>query len=204
MFLHKDNDDDDYENIKKLNLDDLYEKKKEQDLQKMVTFNKILYRVHEKIKLTSRQKNGIPFCWFIVPEVMLGVVHYDHVMCISYIISKLEDNDFIVRYTHPNLLLISWAHYIPTYVRNEFKKQTGIRIDMHGNKVSDDEHNSSNNNNDHNHNDHTHHDTNHALFIGNKKIIPPKKDYKPITSYMPTGNLIYNQDYLKRIEEKFN
>ena len=34
----------------KLNLDDLYEKKRQQDLSKLALFNKILNRIHVKIK----------------------------------------------------------------------------------------------------------------------------------------------------------
>ena len=127
-------EDEDVENVRKINLDELYDTKKEKDLQKLQVFNRILNRIHTKIKMTSRQKINSNFCWYVVPEVMLGIVNYDRVMCISYIIAKLEENDFQVRYTHPNLIFISWGHYIPTYVRTEFKKKTGISIDEHGNK----------------------------------------------------------------------
>jgi len=39
---------------------------------------------------------------------------------------------------------------------------------------------------------------------GNKLAIENKtnKDYKSIDSYKPSGNLIYNESLLKRIEEK--
>ena len=99
-------------------------KKKEKDLQKLQTFNRILNRIHEKIKMTSRQKMNNSFCWYVIPELLLGCVNYDRAMCISYVLAKLEENDFQVRYTHPNLIFISWGHYIPTYLRNEFKKIT--------------------------------------------------------------------------------
>ena len=49
---------DNIENVEKINLDELYEKKKEQDKNKLFTYNKILARIHEKIKLTSRQRRG--------------------------------------------------------------------------------------------------------------------------------------------------
>jgi hypothetical protein len=31
-----------------------------------------------------------------------------------------------------------------------------------------------------------------------------KKEYKPITSYKPTGNLVYSNDFLKKIDERIN
>ena len=38
--------------------------------------------------------------------------------------NKLKENGFNIRYTHPNLLFISWKHWIPQYVRTEIKKKT--------------------------------------------------------------------------------
>ena len=40
----------------KINLDELYEKKRQQDLNKLALFNKLLNRIHVKIKTISRQK----------------------------------------------------------------------------------------------------------------------------------------------------
>ena len=37
----------------KLNIDDLYEKKKQYDLNKLVLYNKILNRIHVRIKTTD-------------------------------------------------------------------------------------------------------------------------------------------------------
>ena len=54
----------------KLNLDELYEKKREHDLRKLEVFNKILNRIHHKIKLTSRQKLDEQYCWFVVPVLI--------------------------------------------------------------------------------------------------------------------------------------
>jgi len=130
---------DNVENVEKINLDELYEKKQEQDKNKLFTYNKILTRIHEKIKLTSRQKCNQQFCWFVVPEIILGVANYDHAGCIAYLVDKLQENNFMVRYTHPNLLLISWIHYVPNYVRTEFKKKTGTAIDEYGRPILYDE-----------------------------------------------------------------
>lgn len=220
LFYSRDEEDEDVENVRKINLDELYDKKKEKDLQKMQIFNRILNRIHEKIKTTSRQKLNNSFCWYVVPELMLGYVNYDRAMCISYVLAKLEENDFQVRYTHPNLIFISWGHYIPTYVRNEFKKKTGIAIDEHGNRkevntdgtdggggirlITNSSSASSNADNGGN--------LDHALLNRNKVIsgsgpnanVILKKEYKPITSYKPTGNLVYSNDFLKKIDERIN
>ena len=102
----------------KINLDDLYDKKQQQDLNKLEIFNKLLGRVHHKIKMVGRQKADEPYTWFLVPEVMIGVPKYDQGACIAYILDKLRANKFIGKYIHPNMLFISWKHWIPSYVRS--------------------------------------------------------------------------------------
>jgi len=185
------------ESVEKLNLDELYEQKKQEDLAKLYTFNRILTRVHDKIKVAARQKNSQQFCWFLVPEMLMGVPNYDKNACITYLISKLEENDFVVRYTHPNLLFISWKHYVPNYVRTEIKKKTGTVIDKFGNYVSDAEEASdaAAGGGDAN-----------AVMLFNKKgaaaAKKPAGDFKPIASYKPTGNLIYNQELFQKIEDR--
>jgi hypothetical protein len=194
------------ESVEKLNLDDLYDQKKQEDLAKLYTFNRILTRVHEKIKVAARQKNSQQFCWFLVPEVLIGVPNYDKNACITYMISKLEENDFVTRYTHPNLLFISWKHYVPNYVRTEIKKKTGTIIDKFGNYVSETDAET---------------DASAAadgtpgtdlnMMMYNKKgaasaataaAKKPAGDFKPIASYKPTGSLVYNNDLFKKIDDR--
>jgi hypothetical protein len=183
----------------KISIDDLYEKKRQQDLSKLALFNKLLNRIHVKIKTASRQKVDEQFCWYVIPETMIGVPKYDQASCIAYIIDKLKTNGFNVRYIHPNLLFISWLHWIPAYVRTELKNKTGININEYGQKIEEDDNednkaitNASNNPND---------------FMLNrqdpnqKKL--PKKEYTPIKSYKPSGNLVYDTDLLDKIEDKF-
>jgi hypothetical protein len=121
----------------KLNIDELYEKKRQQDINTLALFNKILNRVHVKIKTTSKQKFDSQFCWYVVPEIMIGVPKYDQGACIAYIMDKLTTNGFNVRYIDPNMLFISWLHWIPSYVRTELKKKTGISINEYGQKIDE-------------------------------------------------------------------
>lgn len=197
IFTLKEIDDDSTE---KINLDELYEKKKTYDLQTLNIYNKILNRIHNKIKLTSRQYIDNQFCWFVVPEVMIGIPKYDHGDCIAYLIDKLNTNGFVIKYTHPSLLFISWKHWIPKYVRDEIKKKTGVVYDGYGNKVDD-------NNND-TKNNYYNQDPNmlilpKASIKNNQENGDNEKNYKDINTYKPTG-LIYNRDIFKRIEDKFS
>ena len=186
----------------KLNIDELYEKKRQQDINTLALFNKILNRVHVKIKTTSKQKFDSQFCWYVVPEIMIGVPKYDQGACIAYIMDKLTTNGFNVRYIDPNMLFISWLHWIPSYVRTELKKKTGISINEYGQKIDEtlEENNVIKE---------TPKDPNDFMLNikdnnQNQQGKLQKKIYTPINSYRPSGNLVYNDDLLIKIEDKFN
>lgn len=187
----------------KLNLDELYEKKRQHDLNQLSLFNKILNRIHVRIRLTSRQKLTEQFCWFLVPEVIIGVPKYDQGACIAYLIDRLKENGFNVRYIHPNTLFISWNHFVPSYVRTELKKKTGIVINEYGVKMDDGD---ANNRMITAGADAT--DPNNLMFkeqtTNNANPEKPKKNYTPINSYKPSGNLVYGDDILSSLEEKFS
>jgi hypothetical protein len=183
----------------KISLDDLFETKREFDENKLNLFNKILNRIHNKIKLTSRQTRGKEqFIWYLIPEMIIGVTRYNVEECTGYILRKLRENDFVVRYTHPNLIFISWTHWIPGYVRQEYKKQTGTVIDGYGNHVNSNPQIESGNSApvSTNPND---------LILNTDEVniskIKNDKDFNSTKNYKPSG--IYNNDILKKIQDKF-
>lgn len=176
----------------KLNLDELYKQQKITNDHKIKIYQKILGRVHNKIKHVSRIRNNNKFCVYILPEFILGVPRYDMNTCTMYVIEKLTKNGFNIKYTHPNLLWISWQHYIPNYERSTIKKKYGVSIDGFGNVIKKSEKKK---------------DTNSMLLRDKstslKSILKNKnEDYKKISTYKPTGNLIYNEKLLKTIENK--
>jgi hypothetical protein len=172
----------------KINLDELYERKKQYDLNTLATYNKVLNRIHTRIKTVSRQQISEQFCFYVVPEVILGVPKYDLGACTAYIIDKLRENGFVIKYTHPNLLFISWKHWIPSYVRTEIKKKTGVTIDGYGNKIvkKDDDKEA----------------LNGTPGLLKKPTLKKSVMFKNIDSYKPDGQLIYNDDLIKRINNK--
>lgn len=177
----------------KLNLDELYKQQKITEDHKLKIYQKILGRIHNKIKHTSRIRNNNKFCVYILPEFILGVPRYDINTCTTYIIEKLTKNGFNIKYTHPNLLWISWQHYIPHYERANVKKKYGVSIDGFGNVIKKENKKKE--------------DTNSLLLREKpsslKSILKNKNDdYKKISTYKPTGNLIYNTNLLETIENK--
>ena len=192
---------DNEDNSLKLNIDELYSKKQQQDLNVLKNYNNILIRIHNKIKYNSKNVINENCCWYVMPEMILGVPKYDHRDCTAYVIEKLRINGFIVRYTHPNLLFISWKHWVPSYVRTEIKKKTGNSIDENGNIINEDSiNNNTNNNNNNNNSALSSVNSEHMLFSNNKSI--KTTSYKDIKTYKPSGNLIYNNSLLEKINIK--
>lgn len=179
----------------KLNLDELYERKNQVEQNRIKIYQKILSRVHTKIKITSRQRIAEQYCFFIIPEFLVGTPRYDSAACTAYIMDKLIDNGFNIKYTHPNLLFISWQHYIDKRKRILFKKQYGYSIDGFGQPVKEKKNDKKQINTAENAN---------SLIL--KKLVPaikPDKDsnYKLISTYKPTGSLIYNKALLETIRD---
>lgn len=138
IFNMNNNDEDDEFNVK-INLDELFEKKKAHDLSKLNIYKKFLGRIHVRIKTTARQNIDNRHCWFVVPEMMIGIPKYDQGACIAFLMDQLKENNFMVRYIHPNVLFISWKHWVPEYVRNEIKKKIGVKVDGTGEVISHNE-----------------------------------------------------------------
>jgi hypothetical protein len=172
----------------KINIDELYEKKRQVDLNKLELFKKILNRIHIRIKTVAKQSVHEKFCWFVVPEIIIGVPKYDQAGCIAYLMNTLKENGFNVRYFHPNTLFICWDHWVPSYVRNEIKKKTGIVINEYGEKVEDETKEEE--------------DDVQVEHQGSVQQITNSKKYTPINSYKPSGKLVYSEDLLNKIETK--
>jgi hypothetical protein len=116
----------------RLNIDELYETKKKIDMNRMSIYIKLLKRIHNQIKMTSKMRENNQICYFIMPEVLIGYPNYDIAECLAYIVDRLTTDGFSTRYVHPNLLMICWSHWVPSYVREEIKKKTGREINEYG------------------------------------------------------------------------
>ena len=191
-FLYVNDDD----AVKKINIDDLYEKKQQRDLKQVSIFNKILNRIQHLIQLTGRTKRNDKYVWFTVPEYIFGEPIYDKGDCIAYVVTKLEENGFFIRYMHPNTLFVSWENWVPTYVRNEVKKKRGIILDEKGNVLE-----IKGEDTDENPNSKM---LNERGGGGGDTGGKDKKQYTPIGSYKPTGNLVYKQEIFDKLEKKID
>ena len=130
---------------------------------------------------------------------MIGVSRYNVAECTGYIINKLRENDLVVRYTHPNLVFISWSHWIPGYVRQEYKKQTGTTIDGYGNIA--DKNPQLENGNIANGDESILNKPLNRITVTKEKDKEKDKEYNSTKNYKPAG--IYNSDILQKIQNKF-
>lgn len=173
----------------KINIDELYEKKRQVDLGKLELFKKILNRIHVRIKTIAKLNSNDKLCWFVVPEIIIGVPKYDQAGCIAYLMNALQENGFNVRYFHPNTLFICWDHWVPSYIRTEIKKKTGISVNEYGEKIDEERRDD---------------DDEVEQPQGTIQQIKNSKKYTPINSYKPSGKLVYSEDLLNKIENKIN
>ena len=173
----------DKESTGQIDINELYEKEKKRNLKLITSFNKILNRIHTRIRLTSKTKFADRHVFFVVPEIMFGEPFYDKAHCVAYLTTQLQANQFHTRYIHPNTLFISWQHFIPSFVREEIKKRTGLTMDSTGNVAPDPQ-----------------------AAIRDKQeeeSVPSetqKKKYRSIDKYKPTGQLVYNSELFDQIE----
>ena len=178
----------------KINIDELYEKKRQIDVNKLELFKKILNRIHVRIKTTAKQSTDERFCWYVIPEIIIGVPKYDQGACIAYVMDTLQKNGFQVRYFHPNTIFISWDHWVPTYVRTEIKKKTGVNINEYGEKIEDEKGDDE---------EHAYQEVSaKSNSNSNLEQIKNSKKYTPINSYKPSGKLVYSEDLLNKLGDK--
>jgi hypothetical protein len=133
-----------------LNIGELYETINNKTKVRMEKFDMILQRIHSRIKYNARLEKT--YCFFQIPEFIIGVPLYNVSDLRNYLINSLNRNGFTILYVEPNWLFINWDLSTMKSPKKEKKKQ-------------------------------------------------PKKDYKLIDEYKPTGNFI-NEENLMSIRDK--
>lgn len=102
---------------RQIDIQELFSKKVQREEMRLNVYDTILERVHKRIRLVAAQDGGMTFATYVLPEVMIGQPLFKADQCRSFVITSLVKNGFKVRYTHPNLLFISWEHMRQDYER---------------------------------------------------------------------------------------
>lgn len=90
-----------------ISLSNLHQKQLIRQNNQLKIFDQILDKCYKRINLVAYKSNEIS-CFFLLPEFVFGIPLYNAVDCAKYIIKNLMKEGFMVVYTHPNLLYISW------------------------------------------------------------------------------------------------
>jgi hypothetical protein len=80
---------------------------------------------------------------------------------------------------------------VPSYVRTEIKKKTGVQVNEYGNIIEEEKEE-----------DDEHVEQQGTIQQGTIQQIKNSKKYTPINSYKPSGKLVYSEDLLNKIETK--
>lgn len=102
-----------------LNPSSLYNEEAKRDATRIRIYNNVLQQIYNKIKAIARVPGNEKSLWYVVPEFIPGTPRFDVGDCIVYLVWNLRNVGYMVEYTHPNLMFISWRNHDSKY------KETG-------------------------------------------------------------------------------
>jgi hypothetical protein len=93
-----------------------------QDKQKNILKERVLHGILEDllVKIKYMHRNGSKDTILEVPKTKIGFPPYNYSECLYFVINKLREQDFYVKYLAPNKLYISW------YSEEEISKKIEI------------------------------------------------------------------------------
>ena len=113
-----------------LNIYDLHKKRNARERNRMSYYKRVLHKCYQRIVTVS--ENCKTECVYKIPEFVVGMPIYNSLECIKFVVRALRKNGFYIKYTHPNLLFISWkkipeSHYPTRHRRIEGKRATEVK-----------------------------------------------------------------------------
>jgi hypothetical protein len=98
---------------------ELYERRRTKDAAKLRAYNRILESIQHRIRVISKLPQSPSYLMYQVPPVTLGAPIIQLEDCITFLVFQLRHQGFIVRYTYPALLYISWEHHERSYLSEQ-------------------------------------------------------------------------------------
>ena len=89
-----------------LNINELHTQINEKEIKKLEKYDDILKKCHNRIKYYSQINRT--YCFFQIPEFILGMPLFDVSELRIYIINSLQNNGFTIIYIDPNWVFINW------------------------------------------------------------------------------------------------
>lgn len=92
--------------MKQINIFELQNTINKKKARRTNVYDNILLKCHMKIEEAAKKENY--FCYYDVPEYVIGLPLYNITDCIEHVIDKLKENGFKVHYLFPKMIHISW------------------------------------------------------------------------------------------------
>ena len=92
--------------MSQIDMKELYSTINAQTLRRMELYDSILKKCHSRILYNSSLKRT--YCFYQIPEFVIGVPLYDVIELRKYIMNSLKTNGFDLLYIEPNWLFIQW------------------------------------------------------------------------------------------------
>lgn len=89
-----------------LDIKDLYSTINEKTIKRLEIYDSVLVKCHKRIKYNSSLERT--YCFYQIPEFIIGTPLYKVTEMRTYIINSLKNNGFKIMYIEPNWLFISW------------------------------------------------------------------------------------------------
>lgn len=97
----------------------LFERRVARDAARLRAYDHVYKQIEIRIRTTAELPSNPNYVLYTVPPFILGLPAMDMQDCVVYIVHKLRTSGFMVRFTYPNLLYISWQHYEQEYMRDQ-------------------------------------------------------------------------------------
>ncbi len=171
--------------MNQMNIREIFVAKEHREKNKLRIYNQVLERVHVKIKNTTKFHPGNTFCYFIVPDFILGIPSYNQAELVDFIKTSLEKNGFKIYLTPPNMLLIAWFHYSSDYeiTRKLIKEEKMAKLEEMRREQEEAE----------------------AIPVDIGVVNRNKGAYvRNVTEYTPQSGLVYSSNILEKLKEKMD
>jgi hypothetical protein len=98
---------------------DLYDRRVRRDFARLRAYNTLLEQIYHRVYATSQLSGNTSSLLYSVPPFILGLPKLDMEDCIVYLVWQLRQSGFEIRFTWPNLLMISWKHHEGAYLAHQ-------------------------------------------------------------------------------------
>tara|TARA_B100000575_G_C23132282_1_gene656997 strand:+ start:1773 stop:2207 length:435 start_codon:yes stop_codon:yes gene_type:complete len=91
------------------------------NLMRLEIYDSVLVKCHKRIQYNSDLEKT--YCFFQIPEFIIGVPIYNINEMKKYIMNSLKNNGFQLLYIDPNWLFIHWGHHAMNQLANTTLKK---------------------------------------------------------------------------------